>query len=96
MKVELIGCRAEALHAFDGAGEESVTPLGQMPFFIEFVKQGGLFDGLVADCQLHYTSPNAPRKRDVLGTTFLSVLAGHWRYANITTVRCDPVNPAAP
>ena len=70
-----------------------VTPLGQMPFFIEFVKQGGLFDGLVADCPLYYTSPNAPRKRDVLGTTFLSVLAGHWRYAHITTVRCDPVNP---
>jgi hypothetical protein len=72
---------------------EPVTPLGQMPFFIEFVKQGGLFDGLVADCPLHYTSPNAPRKRDVLGTTFLSVLAGHYRYAHITTVRCDPVNP---
>jgi hypothetical protein len=70
-----------------------VTPLGQMPFFIEFVKQGGLFDGLVADCPLHYTSPNAPSKRDVLGTTFLSVLAGHWRYAHMTTVRCDPVNP---
>jgi len=37
-----------------------VTPAGQMPFFIEFVKQGGLFDGFVADCPLHYTSPNAP------------------------------------
>jgi hypothetical protein len=71
-----------------------VTPLGQMPFFIEFVKQGGLFDGLVADCPLYFTSPNAPRKRDVLGTTLLSVLAGHNRYAHITTVRCDPVNPA--
>jgi len=64
-----------------------------MPFFIEFIKQGGLFDGLVADCPLHYASPNAPRKRDVLGTTFLSVLAGHWRYAHMTTVRCDSVNP---
>jgi hypothetical protein len=41
-----------------------VTPLGQMPFFIAFVKQGGLFDGLVVDCPLHYTSPNAPRKRE--------------------------------
>ena len=39
-------------------------------FFIEFVKQGGLFDGLVADYPLYCTSPNAPRKRDVLGTTF--------------------------
>ena len=26
-----------------------VTPLGQLPFFIEYLKQGGLFDGWVAD-----------------------------------------------
>src|ERR1700758_3526507 len=42
-----------------------VTPLGQLPFFIEYLKQGGLFDGWVADCPLSFTSPNAPRKRDV-------------------------------
>jgi hypothetical protein len=72
----------------------AVTPLGQLPFFIEFLKQGGLFDGWVADCPLRYTSPNAPNKRDVLGTVMLSVLAGHWRYAHMTTLRCDPVNPA--
>jgi hypothetical protein len=70
-----------------------VTPLGQLPFFIEYLKHGGLFDGWVGDCPLHYTSPNAPKKRDVLGTVLLSVLAGHWRYAHITTLRCDPVNP---
>ena len=38
---------------------------------------------LVADCPLHYTSPNAPKKRDVLGTAMLSMLAGHKRYAHI-------------
>ena len=37
-----------------------VTPLGQLPFFIEYLKQGGLFDGWVADCPLSFTSPNAP------------------------------------
>src|SRR5215469_16157600 len=37
-----------------------VTPLGQLPFFIEYLKQGGLFDGWVADCPLLFTSPNAP------------------------------------
>ena len=37
----------------------TVTPLGQLPFFIEYLKQGGLFDGWGADCPLHYTSPNA-------------------------------------
>src|SRR6267143_651108 len=57
-------------------GGAPVTPLGQLPFFIEYLKQGGLFDGLVADCPLHYTSPNAPRKRDVLGTVLLSVRRG--------------------
>ena len=31
---------------------------------------------LVADCPVHYTSPNAPTPRDLVGTTFLSVLAG--------------------
>src|SRR6516225_7318008 len=71
----------------------TVTTLGQLPFFIEYLKQGGLFDGWVADCPLHYTSPNAPNKRDILGTVLLSVLAGHWRYAHMTALRCDPVNP---
>src|SRR5215467_14018470 len=39
-----------------------VTPLGQLPFFIEYLKQGGLFDG-------------------------------HRRYAHVTALRCDTVNP---
>ena len=31
------------------AGERAaVTPLGQLPFFIEYLKQGGLFDGWVS------------------------------------------------
>jgi len=70
-----------------------VTPLGQLPFFIDFLKQASLFDPWVADCPLHLTSPNAPRKRDLLGTVMLSVLAGHRRYAHVTALRCDPVNP---
>src|SRR5438132_3720084 len=76
------------------AGEgAAVTPLGQLPFFIEYLKQGGLFDGWVAGCPLSLTSPNAAAKRDILGTVMLSVLAGHRRYAHITALRCDPVNP---
>ncbi len=54
----------------------------------------GRFDALVADCPLRYTSPNAPSKRDVLGTVLLSVLAGQSRYAHITSLRGDGVNPA--
>src|SRR4029079_14231836 len=70
-----------------------VTPLGQLPLFIEYVNECGLFDGGVADCPLLFTSPNAPRKRDVLGTLLLSVLAGHRRYAHVTALRCDAVTP---
>ncbi len=38
-------------------------------------------------------SPNAPPKRDVLGTAMLSMLAGHRRYAHIAALRCDAVLP---
>ena len=34
-------------------GSAAVTPLGQLPFFIEYLKQGGLFDGWVAGCPMH-------------------------------------------
>jgi hypothetical protein len=71
----------------------AVTPLGQLPFFIEFLKVSGLYEAFIADCPLQYKSPNAPEVRDVLGTLFLSVLAGHKRYAHITTIRTDRVNP---
>src|SRR6202453_625214 len=70
-----------------------VTPLGQLAFFIDYLKQAGLFDAWVADCPLSLISPNAPKKRDLLGTVLLSVLSGHRRYAHITALRCDPVNP---
>lgn len=69
------------------------TPFGQLVFFVEFLKTGGLFDPWVDDSPLRYTSNNAPEKRDVLGTVLLSVLAGHHRYSHITTVRSDNVNP---
>src|SRR5437867_9675349 len=78
---------------FKGVPEAEVSSLGQMPFFIEFLKTSGLFDCWVNDCPLEYTSPNAPQKRDVLGTILLSVLAGHWRYAHISALRGDGVNP---
>jgi hypothetical protein len=73
--------------------QAEVTPMGQLPFFIDFLKTAELFDPWVKECPIHYTSPNAPGRRDVLGTVLLSVLAGHKRYAHITTIRSDSVNP---
>jgi len=73
--------------------EAAVSSLGLMPYFIEFLKTSGVFDHWVEDCPLQYKSPNAPPKRDVLGTILLSVLSGHWRYAHISAIRGDGVNP---
>jgi hypothetical protein len=73
--------------------DAGVSSLGQMAFFIEFLKTSGQFDEWVKACPLKYTSPNAPAKRDVLGTILLSVLAGHWRYAHMSALRGDGVNP---
>jgi hypothetical protein len=70
-----------------------ITPMGQMAFFIAFLKTSGLFDGLVAAGPLRYTSPNTPSKRDVVGTALLSAFSGHRRYAHITALRADTVNP---
>src|ERR1019366_3646583 len=73
--------------------ESSATPNGQLAFFAEFLHSAGLYESWVQDCPLHYTSPNAPSKYDVLGTLLLSILAGHNRYSHITALRCDGVSP---
>ena len=71
----------------------AVTPLGQLPFFIEFLNVSGVFDAWVANCPLTYTSNNASDKREVLVTLLLSILAGHHRYAHITAMRNDGIHP---
>ncbi len=72
--------------------DAAVTPIGQLPFFIQFLKLGGRFDPWVDDCPLTYQSNNAPKKIDVLGSLFLSILSGHKRYAHITSLLSDRVN----
>ena len=67
--------------------------MGQLVFFAQFLNTADLFDPWVAECPLVFTSPNAPQVRDVLGTNFLAILAGHYRYAHITALRHDAVNP---
>ena len=72
--------------------DAEVTPLGQLPFFIQFLKTGGLFKPWVDDCPLRYDSNNAPEKVDVLGSFLLAILAGHNRYAHMTALQSDRVN----
>ena len=88
-----------AVDTYDGKihiewdSEAPVTPMGQLPFFIQFLKLGGRFDPWVEQCPLSYASNNAPQKVDVLGSLFLSILSGHKRYSHITTLISDNVNP---
>lgn len=72
--------------------EALVTPFGQLAFFIEFLKTSGVYNDWVDKCPMVFNSPNAPSKLNVLGTTFLSVLAGHKRYSHMTSIRCDTVS----
>ena len=72
--------------------EASVTPFGQLAFFIEFLKTSGVYNDWVDKCPMVFNSPNAPSKLNILGTTFLSVLAGHKRYSHMTSIRCDTVS----
>ena len=71
----------------------AVTAMGQMPVFVDFLKTSGLWDAFLQDCPLRYTSPNAPGRVDILGTLLMSVLAGQTRYAHISGLRGDGVNP---
>jgi hypothetical protein len=73
--------------------EASATPNAQLDFFAEFLAIAEVYEPWVARCPLTYDSGNAPHKRDVLGTWFLSILAVHPRYAHITGLRGDGVSP---
>lgn len=48
--------------------KSNATAMGQLAFFAEFLEVAGLFERWVQQCPLHYSSPNAPKVRDVLGT----------------------------
>ena len=63
-----------------------MTRLGGLAYFTEFLELTGLFDDLVFECPLTYTSNNAPNKRDVLGVMLLSVLSGQTRYAHMSSL----------
>ena len=63
--------------------EASATPNAQLTFFAEFGGHRCLRKmGQHLHLELH--QPNAPTKKDVLGTWLLGILAGHNRYAHIT------------
>ncbi len=60
---------------------------------MSYLKTSGLFDRLVEDAPFHYTSPNAPEVRDVVGTAVLAIICGFTRYVHINRLRNDVVLP---
>ncbi len=70
----------------------AVTPIGPLPFFIQYLKLGGLFKPWVSSCPLEYRNNNAPEKINVLGSFLLSVLSGHNRYAHMASLMGDRIN----
>jgi hypothetical protein len=73
--------------------QRAATPFGQLAFFVEFLHLTGLYRRWEEECPLRYAGPNASSTADILGTWFLSVLAGHRRYAHIATLRADALSP---
>ena len=69
------------------------TALGQLVFFAQYLQATGLFEKWQASCPLSYSSPNAPKVVDVLGTWMLWILDGHCRYAHVGALRADGVAP---
>jgi len=90
MSVEAIGARVQVRWN----AKEAATPFGQMAYFAEFLNLTGLYQRWIESCPLHYASPNGSKIADILGTLFLSVLSGHWRYAHIAALRADGVSAA--
>lgn len=87
MAIDTMGGRVHV--RWDDAAQ--ATPHGQIVFFAEFLATACVFDRWVHACPLSYSSPNASRPRDVLGTLMLGILAGARRYAHIAGVRGDAV-----
>src|SRR5438045_5393406 len=70
-----------------------VTPLGQLPFFVEYLKQAGLFAGWVARLPADLQQSERPLQARSAGNRLVVGFVGHYRYAHITALRCDAVNP---
>lgn len=73
--------------------DPKVSANGGIAHFAQFLEVSRVFDDWVRECPLSYGSNRAHDVRDVLGTWLLSTLNGHRRYAHITALRNDRVNP---
>ncbi len=70
------------------------TREGQLIFFFQFLHAGGRWEEFLRACPLRYTGNRGSGACNVMGTTMLSILCGHCRYAHINGVRGDGINPS--
>lgn len=77
-------------------GQSAATPFGQMAFFLEFLHLTGLCPRWLQSCPHAHAGPHGSKTQDIVGTWFLSLLAGHRRYARMNAIRFDGVMPELP
>ena len=68
------------------------TPHGRTVFFAEFLATAGVFDRWVQGCPPHYSSPNASRSRDVLGTPMLAAVGRAASHGGQTMLYLAPMH----
>jgi hypothetical protein len=68
-----------------------ITMHGYLPHFAQYLHESGQLGDFINTCPLDYKSNNAPAVKDVLGTTILSILAGHTRYCHATSLYGDSI-----
>ena len=68
-----------------------ITMHGYLPHFVQYLHESGQLDDFIKNCPLTYTSNNAPKVKDVLGTTILSILSGHTRYCHAASLYGDTI-----
>src|SRR5580698_2764940 len=73
--------------------EATVSSLGLMPFFIEFLKTSGLFDKWVEECPLTTPVGMLPRSGMCWEPWFCRCWPAIWRYAHVSAIRADGVKP---
>jgi len=74
--------------------ESAATPMGQLAYFIVFVNLTGLWRGWLESCPHELCQPQCAKQGGGAGHLWrLSALSGHRRYAHVTGIRCDGVNP---
>ena len=65
----------------------------QLVFFAQFRHAGQRWERFLKNCPLTHTGNRGCKVVHVLGPAFMSVPAGHWRYAHLNAIRGDAAHP---